>query len=97
MAMKGLESRLGRLERRRFDQATGMNRQPAVVLKHTPERQAEVLHILCACGVFAVPVDPESPDAHPLQTEGRALLHARGVLDDDGYLIPGVMADALFA
>ncbi len=96
MAMKGLESRLGRLERRQVDQAAGMN-QPVVEPEYTPAHRAEVLHILCACGVFAVPADPKSPDAHPLQTEGRTLLHARGVLDDDGYLVSGVMADALVA
>ncbi len=96
MAMKGLESRLGRLERRQVDQAAGMN-QPVVAPEYTPAHGAEVLHILCACGVFAAPSDPENPDAHPLQTEGRALLHARGVLDDDGYLVSGVMTDALVA
>jgi len=67
----------------------------SVYLEHTPDHRAEVLHILCACGVFAVPVDPESPDAHPLQVTGRALLHARGVLDDDGYLVAGVTVDVL--
>jgi len=72
-------------------------RPGGVVEERTPEHQADVLHILCACGVFALPIDPHDPDAHPLQTEGRALLHARDVLDDDGYLIPGVMADALVA
>jgi len=96
MAIKGLASRLGRLERRRFDQAAGMS-WPVVMLEHTPEHRAEVLHILCACGVFALLVDPESPDAHPLQVTGRALLHAHGVLDDDGYLMAGVTADALIA
>ncbi len=96
MVMKGLGPRLERLERRQAVAVT-VARSGAVVVEHTPERQAEVLHILCACGVFAVPVDHESPDAHPLQVTGRALLHARGVLDDDGYLVPGVMADALVA
>jgi len=96
MAMKGLESRLERLERRHFDQAAGIN-QPVVMLEQTPEHHAEVLHILCACGVFALSIDPHDPDGHPLQATGRALLQARGVLDDDGYLIPGVMADALVA
>ena len=96
MAIKGLASRLERLERRRFDQATRLS-QPVVMLEHTPEHRAEVLHILCACGVFALPADPENPDAHPLQAAGRALLHARGVLDDDGYLVAGVPADALIA
>ena len=94
--MRTITTRLERLERRQVDQAAGMN-QPAMMLEHTPEHHAEVLHILSACGVFAVPADPESPDAHPLQNEGRALLHARGVLDDDGYLVPGVTADALVA
>ena len=94
--MRTITTRLERLERRQVDQAAGMN-QPVVKPEYTPEHHAEVLHILCACGVFAVPADPESPDAHPLQTEGRALLQARGVLDDDGYLVPGVMADALVA
>jgi len=94
--MRTITTRLERLERRQVDQAAGMN-QPVVKPEYTPEHHAEVLHILCACGVFAVPVDPESPGAHPLQNEGRALLHARGVLDDDGYLVPGVTADALVA
>jgi len=94
--MRTITTRLERLERRQVDQAAGMN-QPVVMPEYTPEHHAEVLHILCACGVFAVPVDPESPDAHPLQVTGRALLHARGVLDDDGYLVSGVMADALVA
>ncbi len=97
MAIKGLELRLERLERRWRDQAAGLNRQSAMMLEHTPERQAEVLHILCACGVFALPIDPHDPDAHPLQAAGRTVLQARGVLDDDGYLVPGVMADALIA
>jgi hypothetical protein len=96
MAMKGLHARLGRLERRYVDQAAGMN-QPVVMPEYTLEHHAEVLHILCVCGVFAVPVDPESPDAHPLQVTGRVLLHACGVLDDDGYLVAGVTADALIA
>jgi len=96
MVMKGLGPRLERLERRQAVAVT-VARSGAVVVEQTPEHQADVLHILCACGVFAVPADSESPDAHPLQTEGRALLHARGVLDDDGYLVSGVMADALVA
>jgi len=96
MAMKGLESRLGRLERWQVDQAAGMN-QPVVMPEYTPEHHAEVLHILCACGVYAVPADPASPDAHPLQVTGRTALQARGVLDDDGYLVAGVMDDALIA
>jgi len=94
MAIKGLASRLGRLERRRFDQAAGMS-WPVVMPEHTPAHRAEVLHILCACGVFAVPADPESPAAHSLQGTGRTLLHARGVLDDDGYLVAGVTAGVL--
>ncbi len=94
--MRTITTRLERLERRQVDQAAGMN-QPVVMPEYTPEHHAEVLHILCACGVFAVPADPASPDAHPLQATGRALLQARGVLDDDGYLVPGVMADALVA
>jgi len=94
--MRTITTRLERLERRSLDQAAGM-KQPAMMLEHTPERQAEVLHILCACGVFALPIDPHDPDAHPLQAAGRTVLQARGVLDDDGYLVPGVMADALIA
>ncbi len=96
MVMKGLGPRLERLERRQAVAVT-VARSGAVVAEQTPEHQADVLHILCACGVFALSIGPHDPDAHPLQTEGRALLHARGVLDDDGYLIPGVMADALVA
>ncbi len=96
MVMKGLGARLERLERRQAVAVT-VARSGAVVAEQTPEHQADVLHILCACGVFAVPVDPENPDAHPLQVTGRALLHARGVLDDDGYLVAGVTADALIA
>ncbi len=92
--MRTITTRLERLERRQVDQAAGMN-QPVVKSEYTPEHHAEVLHILCACGVFAVPADPESPDAHPLQTDGRTLLHARGVLDDDGYLVAGVTAGVL--
>ncbi len=94
--MRTITTRLERLERRHVDQAAGMN-QPVVMPEYTPEHHAEVLHILCACSIFAVPVDPENPDAHPLQAEGRALLQARGVLDDDGYLVPGVTVDALVA
>ncbi len=94
--MRTITARLERLERRSLDQAAGMN-QPAMMLEHTPERQAEVLHILSACGVFALPTDPTDPEAHPLQATGRTALQACGVLDDDGYLVAGVTADALLA
>jgi hypothetical protein len=96
MVMKGLGARLERLERRQAVAGTAA-RSGAVVVELTPEHQAEVLHILCACGVFALSIDPHDPDGHPLQATGRALLQARGVLDDDGYLVPGVTVDALVA
>lgn len=94
--MKRITTRLERLERRRLDQATGMN-HPDRMREYTPARQAEVLHILSACGVFALPTDPTDPEAHPLQASGRTALQARGVLDDDGYLVEGVTAEALLA
>lgn len=96
MVLKGLGARLERLERRHAV-AVMVARPASVVVEQTPAHQADVLHILCACGVFALPIDPHDPDAHPLQAAGRTVLQARGVLDDDGYLVPGVKADALIA
>ncbi len=97
--MRTLTTRLERLERLERRQAVAVmaTRPGAIVVEQTPEHRAEVLHILCACGVFALPSDPTDPDAHPLQATGRTALQAHGVLNDDGYLVPGVMTDALVA
>lgn len=94
--MRTLTTRLERLERRQA--VAVMATQPgAIIVEQTPEHQAEVLHILCACGVFALSSDPTDLDAHSLQATSRTALQAHGVLDDDGYLVPGVAADAFIA
>ncbi len=113
MKGKRLEGRVRQLEGRvrqlegRVRQLEGRIHRPqrdaggAPIMDATPERQAEVLFILAECGVFACSAaadsDSEGTDSHHLCREARPLLQAQGVLDERGYLAPGVTAGALRA